>query len=205
MKVFSIINNYPKGNKTAENALSVLRQPSFVTLPDTTLTTSNRPFFIPDFAEPCTVSVQLAVRIGRLGRCIAPRFAYRYRDAATVCAVFVAQGLLQELQAAALPWDAACAFDGCVALGRFAPLPETGVDNAVCSLDIDGKPVQSFNTAAAMAGADDLIAQVSRCCTLRQGDILLTGSPFTGQTAVGINCHLTARFNGEALLDFNVK
>ena len=52
MKVFSIINNYPKGNKTAENALSVLRQPSFVTLPDTTLTTSNRPFFLPDFAEP---------------------------------------------------------------------------------------------------------------------------------------------------------
>ena len=56
-----------------------------------------------------------------------------------------------------------------------------------------------------MAGADDLIAQVSRCCTLRQGDILLTGSPFTGQTAVGINCHLTARLNGEALLNFNVK
>lgn len=205
MKIFSIINNYPKGNKTAENALSVLRQPSFITLPDTTLTTSNRPFFIPDIAEPCTVTVQLAVRIGRLGRCIAPRFAYRYRDAATVCAVFVAQGLLQELQSAGLPWDAACAFDGCVAVGRFSHLPESGLDNAVCSLDIDGKTVQSFDALAAIAGVDDLIAQVSRCCTLRQGDILLTDSPFTGQTTASIGTRLTARLNGEALLDFNVK
>ncbi|MCI6823501.1 MAG: fumarylacetoacetate hydrolase family protein [Bacteroidales bacterium] len=205
MKIFSIINNYPKGNKTAENALSVLRQPSFITLPDTTLTTSNRPFFIPDIAEPCTVTVQLAVRIGRLGRCIAPRFAYRYRDAATVCAVFVAQGLLQELQSAGLPWDAACAFDGCVAVGRFSPLLESGLDNAVCSLDIDGKTVQSFDALAAIAGVDDLIAQVSRCCTLRQGDILLTDSPFTGQTTASIGTRLTARLNGEALLDFNVK
>lgn len=205
MKIFSIINNYPKGNKTAENALSVLRQPSFITLPDTTLTTSNRPFFIPDIAEPCTVTVQLAVRICRLGRCIAPRFAYRYRDAATVCAVFVAQGLLQELQSAGLPWDAACAFDGCVAVGRFSHLPESGLDNAVCSLDIDGKTVQSFDALAAIAGVDDLIAQVSRCCTLRQGDILLTDSPFTGQTTASIGTRLTARLNGEALLDFNVK
>ena len=205
MKIFSIINNYPKGNKTAENALSVLRQPSFVTLPDTTLTTSNRPFFIPDFAEPCTVSVQLAVRIGRLGRCISPRFAHRYCDAATVAAVFVAQGLLQGLQAAALPWDAACAFDGCVALGRFAPLPETGLDAASCSLDIDGETVQNFNAAEAITAIDGLIAHVSRFCTLRQGDILLTGSPMAGQTTVGIGSRLTARLNGEALLDFNVK
>jgi hypothetical protein len=52
--------------------------------------------FVPDFAEPCSVSLHLAVRVGRLGRAISPRFAHRYHAEPTLAVVFTAEKLLAE-------------------------------------------------------------------------------------------------------------
>ncbi|HAO63855.1 MAG TPA: 2-hydroxyhepta-2,4-diene-1,7-dioate isomerase, partial [Porphyromonadaceae bacterium] len=47
----------------------------------------NKPFFIPDFAPEFVLHPALAVRIDRLGKNIAPRFAHRYYQSASACAV----------------------------------------------------------------------------------------------------------------------
>ena len=205
MKIFSVINNSVSYNKTGDLALFNTRQPAFLMLPDTVLTTCNRPFFIPDYALPCQCSVQVGVRISRLGRCISQRFAYRYYDAATVAAVFTARQMLEWLQAGSLPWSAACCFDGCVAMGRFEALGPQGVQALPFMLELDGQAVQSGNMSDLATSVDELIAHVSRFVTLRQGDVLLAGALPCSATDVVPGCRLTARLGGEALLDFHVK
>ena len=46
-------------------------------IPDSSLLRSGQPFFIPDFAGEFRAMPSAVVRIGRLGKGIAPRFAVR--------------------------------------------------------------------------------------------------------------------------------
>ena len=58
---------------------------------DSTMLVGNKPFFIPDFAPEFVLHPALAVRIDRLGKNIAPRFAHRYYQSASACAVVEAK------------------------------------------------------------------------------------------------------------------
>ena len=50
---------------------------------DSSILYTGRPFFLPDFASSFIAVPTLVVRTGRLGKCIAPKFAHRYLDALT--------------------------------------------------------------------------------------------------------------------------
>ena len=50
---------------------------------DSSVLYTGRPFFIPDFARRFVAAPTIVVRTGRLGKCIAPKFAHRYWDAVT--------------------------------------------------------------------------------------------------------------------------
>ena len=87
MKIFVVEGNYPQYNIIDGASLDdkVERPKTAINLlPDTALLMRGRPFFVPDFAWPCTVQLHGVVRIARLGKNIAPRFAYRYYDAVSV-------------------------------------------------------------------------------------------------------------------------
>ena len=57
---------------------------------DSALLNDSKPFFIPDFSQQVDYETELVVRINRLGKNIAPRFASRYYDAVTVGIDFTA-------------------------------------------------------------------------------------------------------------------
>lgn len=204
MKTFVLHNNYAAHNKTGVCALNNTESPVAYVLPDTAILKDGRPFFIPDFAEPCTMQAHLVVRISRLGKSVSPRFAHRYYDAATVGVTFQAEALLGRLRAAGLPWDIAVGFDGAAVIGRFVEAAGRDLAHASFRVMLDGKEVQDGNAERLLCGIDESIAHVSRFYTLRQGDLLFTGAPADG-IPVAIDQHVNGELDGVPLMGFNVK
>ena len=71
-------------------------------------------------------------------------------------------------------------------------------------LDINGKTVQTGNTADMLYKVDELISYISRFFTLKTGDMLYTGTP-VGVGPVHVDDHLEGYLEGEKLLDFWVR
>ena len=206
MNIFAIHNNYPNTDNNPANTSLLIKEPVVYTLTDTALTRDGRPFFIPDYASPCTFQMSLVVRICRLGRSISPRFAHRYYDAMTVGVMFTAQNILEQCRQYSLPWELAKGFDGAAAIGRFNSQSEEYHENRPVHFYLKQNDVivQEGNSSEAIFSPTLLISYISRFYTLRQGDLLYTGFPCKANTAKE-NTHLAAYIDNTEVLSFNVK
>ncbi|MBE6254188.1 MAG: fumarylacetoacetate hydrolase family protein [Prevotella sp.] len=206
MKIFAIGMNYAEHNKELGETLYKSEEPVIFTKADSALLTGGKPFFIPDFTERCEYETEIVVRISRLGRSIAPRWAHRYYDAVTVGIDFTARDLQQRLRTQGLPWELCKGFDGSAVLGRFIPLTdlERGIQDLHFHLDINGQTVQTGHTADMLHPVDELVSYISRFFTLKTGDLIYTGTP-VGVGPVHIDDHLEGWLEGEKVLAFNVK
>ncbi len=179
--------------------------PTVFMKPETALLKDGKPFFLPHFSERIEHEAEVAVRICRLGKNIAPRFAYRYYDALTVGVDFTARDLQARLREQGAPWEIAKAFDGSAALGTWVDKDTLPLEEGIpFSLQINGTTVQSGNTRDMICSIDEIIAYVSRFFTLKMGDIIYTGTP-QGVGAVHINDHITGYLDDNKVLEFNVK
>ena len=164
-----------------------------------------KPFFIADFSKQVDYETELVVRISRLGKSIAPRFAHRYYDAVTVGIDFTARDLQRKFRAEGKPWELCKGFDNSAVIGDFVPVNRfKDVQNLDFHLDIDGNKVQQGNTCNMIFKIDEIIAYVSQFYTLKIGDLLYTGTP-VGVGPVRIGQHLEGYLEGEKLLDFYVR
>jgi 2-keto-4-pentenoate hydratase/2-oxohepta-3-ene-1,7-dioic acid hydratase in catechol pathway len=206
MKIFAIGMNYAEHNKELGETLYKSEEPVIFTKADSALLTGGKPFFIPDFTERCEYETEIVVRISRLGRSIAPRWAHRYYDAVTVGIDFTARDLQQRLRTQGLPWELCKGFDGSAVLGRFIPLTalERSIQDLHFHLDINGQTVQTGHTADMLHPVDELVSYISRFFTLKTGDLIYTGTP-VGVGPVHIDDHLEGWLEGEKVLAFNVK
>ena len=204
MKIIAIGMNYAQHNKELGHTL-VNKEPVIFLKPDSALLKDGKPFFIPDFSKRVDYEIELVVRICRLGKKIAPRFAHRYYDALTVGIDFTARDLQGDYRAEGLPWDLSKGFDNSAAIGTFVPVDRfADVQQLQFSLNIDGKQVQHGNTADMLFRIDDIIAYVSRFMTLKIGDLLFTGTP-VGVGPVSEGQHLQGFLEQEKLLDFYIR
>ena len=205
MKIIAVGMNYAQHNKepghTQEN-----REPVIFMKPDSAILKDGKPFFVPDFSHEVHYETEVVVRICRLGKNIAPRFAHRYYDAVTVGIDFTARDLQRKFREAGNPWELCKGFDNSAAIGTFISLEQAGGDlqNLDFHLDIDGCEVQRGNTADMLFKIDDIIAYVSRFMTLKIGDLLFTGTP-AGVGPVSVGQHLQGYLGGEKLLDFHIR
>ena len=180
-------------------------EPVIFMKPDSALLKDSKPFFIPDFSKQVDYETELVVRISRLGKNIAPRFAHRYYDAVTVGIDFTARDLQNKLRSEGKPWEISKGFDNSAVIGDFVPVGRfNDIQNLNFHLDIDGSKVQQGNTGDMIFKIDDLIAYVSRFYTLKIGDLLYTGTP-VGVGPVSIGQHLEGYLENEKLLDFYVR
>ena len=124
MKIFGIEGNYNTAACTRQGDETGADAPVLFTKCDTALLKDSKPFFIPDHLGTITAAVHLVVRICRLGKTIAPRFATRYYDAVTLGVDFTATDLQKNLQKAGQPWDLSKSFDGSAAIGTWVSLDE---------------------------------------------------------------------------------
>lgn len=197
--------NYAAHNKELHHTLE-LSEPTIFMKADSALLKDGKPFFIPDFSSEVHYETEIVIKINKLGKNIAERFAHRYYDELTVGVDFTARDLQSRLRAQGLPWEISKAFDNSAALGTFIPLTEAGgeVGRIPFHLDINGKTVQEGNTADMLFPVDRIIAYVSRFFTLKIGDLIYTGTP-QGVGPVRIGDHLEGYVGDRKLLDFHVK
>ncbi|HDJ33734.1 MAG TPA: FAA hydrolase family protein [Bacteroidetes bacterium] len=202
MKIICIGRNYADHARELNHPLP--EKPIFFLKPDSAILIHNKPFYLPDFMGSIHYEAELVVRINRLGKNIAPKFAPRYYDAVTLGIDFTARDLQNECREKGLPWEIAKAFDGSAALGPFRDIPSRGLQNILFRLDVNGRTVQEGNTAHMIFPVNELIAYVSKFMTLRTGDLFFTGTP-AGVGPVNRNDRLEAYLEGEKLLDFFIR
>lgn len=205
MKIIAVGMNYARHNKELGHTVAD-KEPVIFLKPDSAILKEGRPFFLPDFSKEVHYETEVVVRINRLGKNIAPRFARRYYDAVTVGIDFTARDLQRKFREEGGPWELCKGFDNSAAIGTFISLEQAGGDlqRLDFHLDIDGKEVQRGNTSDMLFGTDDIIAYVSRFMTLKMGDLLFTGTP-AGVGPVSIGQHLQGYLGEEKLLDFHIR
>ncbi len=205
MKIFAIGMNYIEHNKELENTLYKPEAPVVFTKADSALLKNGKPFFVPDHLGRIDYEAEIVVRINRLGKNIAERFARRYYDALTVGIDFTARDLQHRLRKAGHPWELCKGFDGSAAIGEWVDIDKVRDVQAVrFRLDRNGQTVQEGCTSDMLFRVDELIAYISRFFTLKTGDLLFTGTP-AGIGPVSIGDHLEGYLEDRRVLDLRCK
>lgn len=173
--------------------------------PDSAILRKNRPFYIPDFTQDLHHEVELIVKINRLGKNIARKFAHRYYAEIGLGIDFTARDLQNQLKKKGHPWEISKAFDYSAVIGDFMPVAAIeNVDEIDFRLDINGETVQKANSSAMIFKIDELIAYVSQFFTLKIGDLIYTGTP-AGVGPVQIGDRLQGYIFDRKMFDFNIK
>ena len=131
--------------------------------------------------------------------------AHHYFDRLGLGVDFTARDLQAVMKKKGLPWEVAKAFDSSAPVSEL--LPVTGYTNLKqlsFRLDRNGSTVQEGNTSLMIFSIEKIIAYVSRFITLKEGDLIFTGTP-AGVGPVQPGDHLEAYLEGDKLLDFHVK
>lgn len=205
MKIIAIGMNYQLHCHELHAGEALPQEPVIFMKPDSALLKDGKPFFIPDFSEQVDYETELVVRINRLGKNIAERFAHRYYDAVTVGIDFTARDLQRKYRAEGKPWELCKGFDNSAAIGDWMPVERfKDIQQLNFHLDIDGKTVQRGYAGDMLFKIDQIIAYVSRFCTLKIGDLLFTGTP-VGVGPVQVNNHLEGYLEDEKVLDFYIR
>ena len=121
---------------------------------DSCLLNGRKPLFVPDWTNELGMTECVILRVSRLGKEIAPKFAGRYYDAVAPGADFIALDRAREAQAAGKPWTTAIAFDYSLAIGEWI------TDNEQWTMD------------DLVLSPEEAVSEASKVMTIRQGDLI---------------------------------
>jgi 2-keto-4-pentenoate hydratase/2-oxohepta-3-ene-1,7-dioic acid hydratase in catechol pathway len=203
MKIICVGLNYRK--HAAEMGRPLPEEPMVFLKPDSALLKKNKPFFLPDFSKNLQYEAEVVLRISKLGKGIAAKYANRYFDALTVGIDFTARDLQHKFSQAGHPWELSKTFDGSAPVGTFLPVEKfSDTSDISFALEVNGETRQEGNTSDLIFSFAEIIAYVSRYYTLKTGDLIFTGTP-SGVGPVRKGDNLVARLAGETVLDFYVR
>ena len=148
--------------------------------------------------------VEVLIKINKVGKHIAARFAHKYYDEVGLGIDFTARDVQAHCKEKGLPWEKAKAFDGSAVIGQFFPKEEFDLENLSFQLLKNNKVVQDGNTKAMLWKIDELIGYVSQYFTLKKGDLIFTGTP-AGVGKVSENDELTGIMKGKKSFQIKVK
>lgn len=204
MKIIAVGKNYAEHALEFDGTVEKPAVPMIFMKPDSAIIKNGKHFYVPDFLGRVDYEAEIVVRINKLGKSIPARFAYRYYDAITVGIDFTARDMQRAFIEAGAPWELSKGFDGSAVLGEFRPVEQYDINDVPFSLTIDDKVVQSASTAQMLFKVDEIIAYISRFCTLKTGDLIFTGTP-AGSAPVEIGTHIKGFIGEDKVLDFHVR
>ena len=202
MKIICIGRNYAKHIEELSNERPL--NPVVFLKPDSSILPKNNPFFIPPFSEDIHYEVEILIKINKVGKHIATKFAHKYYDEIGLGIDFTARDIQQQCKEKGLPWEKAKAFDGSAVIGQFYPKSNFDLENLSFKLLKNNEIVQDGNTKAMLWKIDELIGYVSKYFTLKKGDIIFTGTP-AGVGKVKENDLLTGMIKDFKALEIKVK
>lgn len=203
MKIIAIGRNYIDHAKELHNPIP--KEPIFFLMPDSALLRNNLPFFYPEFSSDIQYEVEIVIRMNRLGKNVAAKFAHRYYNEIGIGIDFTARDLQQKCKENGLPWEISKSFDGAAPISNFISVDQfNDIQNINFRLELNGQIVQKANTSEMIFKVDELIEHVTKFMTIKIGDFLFTGTP-SGVGPVKIGDRLTAYIENEKMLDFIVK
>lgn len=194
--------NYAEHNREMNTKTPIC--PVVFTKPDSALLRDNKPFFLPDFSSEIHYETEIVLRINRIGKNIASRFASRYYDEFALGVDFTARDLQTDFRKKGLPWDLAKGFDNSAVISSFLPIKDFDKSNISFRLDINSEIVQVGNTSDMIFSFDEIIAYVSQFFTLKIGDLIFTGTP-SGVGKVAINDLLEGYVGEQKMFCFRIK
>lgn len=203
MKIICIGRNYAK--HAIEMNSSIPEAPIFFMKPDTAILPRKSSFFYPSFTTDLHYECEIVVRINKLGKNIATKFAHEYYDEIGLGIDFTARDLQQKCKDNGLPWEIAKAFE------HSAPISDTFLDKHTLNLNNlnfylskNNELVQHGNTKDMIFTIDKLIAYVSQFMTLKIGDLLFTGTP-EGVGAIQIGDVLKGKIEDTDMFTLKIK
>ncbi|MDO9634675.1 MAG: fumarylacetoacetate hydrolase family protein [Paludibacter sp.] len=203
MKILAIGQNYVEHNKELNSKNPT--EPVVFMKPDSALLKNNKPFFIPDFSDELHYETELIIKINRLGKNIAAKYAKRYYAEIGLGVDFTARDVQRKLKANGHPWEICKAFDNSAVIGNFIPVSEIeNIQEIEFHLNINGQTVQTGNSKDMIFPIDELIAYTSKFFTLKIGDILFTGTP-AGVGKVQVGDRLEGYLSQRKMFDFKIK
>jgi len=202
MKIICIGRNYAKhieelANERPDNPVVFLK-------PDSAILPNKNPFFIPTFSNDVHYEVEVLIKINRVGKHIASRFAHKYYDEIGLGIDFTARDVQQQCKEKGLPWEKAKAFDGSAVIGNFYNKKDFNLENLSFQLLKNNEIVQDGNTQSMLWKIEELINYVSQYFTIKKGDIIFTGTP-AGVGKVTENDVLLGKIEGLKAFEIRVK
>lgn len=159
--------------------------------PDSTMILPGRPLFLPDEGTPMQAKAHVAVRISRLGKNIATKFASRYYDGVTVgLRIVPASGL-------DLTPGVISAMDNSSVMSEWR---DVTLADAGFVAEIDGTEIE---IGIIRPQIDAAIHEVGRYMTLKMGDILLLPA-FAETSALLPSSRLSVKIDGGSVLDMKI-
>ncbi len=202
MKIICIGRNYAQHIQELENERP--ESPVVFLKPDSAILPKKMPFFIPSFTKNVQYEVEVLVKINKVGKYIAPRFAHKYYDEIGLGIDFTARDVQAACKEKGLPWEKAKSFDGAAVIGEFYNKKTMNLDALPFQLLKNDVLVQEGNTKDMLWSIDELIAYVSQYFTLKKGDVIFTGTP-AGVGKVSENDVLTGVLDGQQAFQVKVK
>lgn len=202
MKIYSLIRTYQSSEKV--DAPMHGHSPAWYVMPESAVLRTGNPFFVPDFDTEFKAYPSLCLRIGRLGKGIAPQFAARYIDGWTMAVAVVAAGRLRTLREMGEPWTEAVSFDRSCWIGNLQPIDSLINYNAFTIECSQSRAV--YNTGKIFPCKEDIISLLSRHNTLKNGDLVLAGLLPEGITLTpGSRVLIQTEEKDLGLIDINIK
>ena len=169
--MFVVENNYPCETGKGREDISSMVSPGWYLIADSAVTNTGKPFYLPEKLGLVTVALGAAIRITRLGKSIAPKFAGRYFKEIAPVLHFSLPEYREKLKMAGLPLDASENFDRSLFVGEFQPIEGMREIN----LRVNEKKVSCWKIEDLYFDLNDLIADLSTMNTIKMGDLIVPG------------------------------
>ncbi len=202
MKIICVGRNYV--DHIAELANEKPTDPVLFIKPDTALLDKDKSFYLPKFSNDIHHEIELVFRIGKVGKNIDAKFAYKYIDSFGIGIDFTARDLQSKLKEKGLPWEKAKAFDGSAYISNLIPFSENIMNKAIhFSLKKNDILVQNGSSDLMIWKLDVLIQEISKYFTLKTGDLIFTGTP-AGVSAIKENDFLEGYLENNKMFELKI-
>jgi 2-keto-4-pentenoate hydratase/2-oxohepta-3-ene-1,7-dioic acid hydratase in catechol pathway len=202
MKIICVGRNYVAHAQELQN--EVPTSPLIFMKPQTAILKDGDAFYHPEFSKDIHYEGELVLRVCKTGKHIEEKFATKYYDQITYGIDFTARDLQDELKKKGQPWELAKGFDGSAALGEFVGIEDFNKENIDFQTFLNGKMVQDGHSNLMIYSFDYIVSYVSKFFTLKQGDLIFTGTP-AGVGSVKIGDKIEGFIEGKKLLECEVK